>query len=128
MVAFEVAGASANPLVGASLNFQGNLMPGSNTIQVQVPSAVATGIFIAVATDDLDATAPTVPLVGSGFSDGGQLWDFFGVGNYSARAEYALITSAGTQSALFSPQEEAVTGQPVPRQLPDYTTTGVIFH
>ena len=75
---------------------------------------------VAVTFDDIDYTAPTVPLVGSGFTDEGSLWNLTTKG-FAARAEYKLVISAGAHTATFSPQE----GGP---QDPDYMTSSAIFH
>ena len=123
VVAFEVAGISANPLEGHALNFQAGMPPGSNTVDATVANAGSNGILIATTFDDIDYTAPTVPLVGSGSINAlssGSLWDFTGSGKPAATAEYALVASAGAHTTTFSPQE----GGP---QYPDYMTSAVIF-
>jgi hypothetical protein len=120
LVAFEVAGVAAAPLDGHVLNFQANVPPGANTVDATVTNSGSSDIQIAVTFDDIDYTAPTVPLVGSGFSDAGSLWDFTKTGKPSGRAEYALISSAGAHTATFSPQEGGA-------QYPDYMTSAVMF-
>ena len=120
VVAFEVAGASAAPVDGHTVNFQANVAPGTNTVTATVTNTNANGLLIAVTFDDIDATAPTVPLVGTGFSDAGSLWDFNNNGTFAGRAESAVISTAGSHTATFSPQEGGT-------QKPDYMTTAVIF-
>ena len=118
---FEVAGISASPLDGHAINFQAGMPPATNTLTVTVTSSNLSGIFIAVTFDDVDYTAPTVPLVGTGFTDAGQFWDFTNGGKPAARAEYLLETTSGAHTAIFSPEEGGT-------QHPDYETTGVLFH
>ncbi len=120
VVAFEIAGVSATPLDGHALNFQASIAPATNAVDATVTSSGASGVQVAVTFDDIDYTAPTEPLVGSGFTDAGSLWDLTTRG-FAARAESRLITSAGTHAATFSPQE----GGP---QNPDYMTASAIFH
>jgi hypothetical protein len=126
LVAFEVAGASGTPLDGHSLNFQAGVAPGTNTVSATVTTANSSGILIAVTFDDIDATAPTEPLAGSGFTSVARpLWHFAQVppiltGGPSAGAEYAFITSSGAHTATFSPQEGG-------SQAPDYMTCAAIF-
>jgi len=122
LVAFEVAGVASSALDGHALSFQAAIAPRTDALTATMTSSNANGILIAVTFDDLDATAPTVPLVGSGFTDAGQLWDFFGKGNYSARAEFAILATAGSHSALFSPQEAASQGA-----YPDYMTATIFL-
>jgi hypothetical protein len=121
LVAIEIAGVSASPLLGHTLNFQASVPPGSNSVGATVPAASMNAIFIAVTFDDIDATPPTVPRVGSGFTDAGTLWDFTGHGTPAARAEYALVSTAGPQTATFDPQE----GGP---QSPDYMTCAIVLY
>jgi IPT/TIG domain-containing protein len=119
---FEVAGVSATPLDGHTLNFQAGVPPGTNTVDATVTNTGSNGIMIAMTFDDIDYTAPTGPLVGTGFTDLGLFWDFKNVGKPSARAEYTLVTSAGAHTATFSPQESGGTNQ-----VPNYMTPAVIF-
>jgi hypothetical protein len=123
----EVAGVSSTPLQGHGLNFQASVPPGSNTLTVSATSSIANNLMIAVSFDDVDATAPTVPLLGTAFSDAGQLWDFFKAGRPSGRAEYALFGAAGLQTATFSP-EEAAGPHASGSQLPNYLTVTAIFY
>ena len=118
---FEVAGVSTAPLDGHALNFQASMPPATNTVKVAVTSTNSSGIFIAFTFDDIDYTAPTVPLIGTGFTDAGQFWDFTNGGKPAARAEYSLETSSGAHTATFDPEEGG-------SQYPDYMTTGVFFH
>jgi hypothetical protein len=120
VVAIEVAGVSVDPLLGHALNFQANVPPGTNTVGATVPDAGANAILIAVTFDDVDATPPTVPLPGSGFTDAGSLWDFTGQGRPAARAEYARVTSTGPRTATFDPQEGGL-------QSPDYMTCAIVL-
>jgi len=124
---FEIGGVSAAPLVAHALNFQSKLPPGSNTVKVNLTNSASSGLLVAVSMDDYGSVAPAAPLVGNGFTDAGSLWDFLRVGNPSTRAEYALVSSTGAQTATFSPQESTnsagLTGVP-----PDYITCAVIFH
>jgi hypothetical protein len=121
VVVFEITGVSANPLDGHTLTFQSSIPLGMNTVAATVTNTNSSGILIAVTFDDIDATAPTSPLPGSGLSDLGALWDFTKSGKPAARAEYSSVTSSGTQTATFSPQE----GGP---QSPNYMTLGAVFH
>jgi hypothetical protein len=121
VVVFEITGVSANPLDGHALAFQSSIPPGTNTVAAAVTNTNSSGILIAVTFDDIDATAPTTPLPGSGLTDLGALWDFTKSGKPAARAEYSSVSSSGTQTATFSPQE----GGP---QSPNYMTLGAVFH
>jgi hypothetical protein len=121
LAAFEIAGVAASPLDGHALNFQSSVPPGTNTVTATVTNAASSGIIVAVTFDDIDSTAPTVPLAGSGFGDLGSLWDFTKTGKFSARAEYSLISSSGAHTATFSPQEGG-------QQSPNYMTPAAIFH
>jgi hypothetical protein len=132
LVAFEVAGASSTPLDGHALNFQAGIAPGTDTVNATVTSTNSSGILIAVTFDDIDATAPTEPLAGSGFTSVARpLWHFaqsvtHPTGGPAAGAEYAIITSSGAHAATFSPQEPSsplVSGS----QFPDYMTCAAIF-
>jgi hypothetical protein len=125
LVAFEVAGASSTPLDGHTLNTQASVPPGTNTVSATVTTNNSSGILIAVTFDDVDATAPTEPLAGSGFTGvSSPLWDFAQKPTPpgpAAGAEYAFITSSGAHTATFSPQEGGL-------QFPDYMTCAAIFH
>jgi hypothetical protein len=121
LAAFEIAGVAASPLDGHALNFQSSVPPGTNTVTATVTNAASSGILVAVTFDDIDSTAPTVPLAGGGFGDLGSLWDFTKTGKLSARAEYSLISSSGAHTATFSPQEGG-------QQSPNYMTPAAIFH
>jgi hypothetical protein len=121
LAAFEIAGVAASPLDGHALNFQASIPPGTNTVTATVTNVASSGILVAVTFDDIDSTAPTVSLAGSGFFDLGSLWDFTQTGRLSARAEYALISSSGAHTATFSPQEGG-------QQSPNYMTPAAIFH
>jgi hypothetical protein len=126
LVAFEVAGVSSTPLDGHALNTQVSISPGTNTVNATVTSTNSSGILIAVTFDDIDATAPTQPLAGSGFTGVGPLWDFTHAGMPAAAAEYLLITSSGANTATFSPQEPSsplVSGS----EFPDYMTCAAVF-
>jgi hypothetical protein len=125
LVAFEVAGVSSTPLDGHTLNPQASIPPGTNTVIATVTSTNSSGILIAVTFDDVDATAPTEPLAGSGFTGVGPLWDFTHAGIPAAAAEYSIITTSGAHTATFSPQEG---GGQIPPQYPDYMTTAAIFY
>ena len=122
LVAFEVAGVSSNP--EHTLHFQPGIPPGTNTVNATVTTNNSSGILIAVTFDDVDATAPTEPLAGSGFTSvASPLWDFAQTPTPpgpSAAAEYALITASGAHTAAFSPQEGGA-------QYPDYMTCAAIF-
>jgi len=125
LVAFEVAGVSSNPIGGQhTLNFQAGIAPGTDTVNATVTSTNSSGILIAVTFDDVDATSPTEPLAGSGFTSVARpLWDFAQTPTPpgpSAAAEYALITASGAHTAAFSPQEGGA-------QFPDYMTCAAIF-
>jgi hypothetical protein len=126
IVAFEVAGVSSAPLDGHALNFQAGVPPGTNTVNATVTTNSSSGILIAVTFDDIDYTAPTEPLAGSGFTSVARpLWQFAQsvtqpTGGPSAGAEYELITSPGAYTATFSPQEGGT-------QYPDYMTCAAIF-
>jgi hypothetical protein len=126
LVAFEVAGASSTPLDGHTLNFQAGIPPGTDTVNATVTSTNSSGILIAVTFDDIDFTAPTEPLAGSGFTSvASPLWHFAQsvtqpTNGPSAAAEYLLITSSGAHTATFSPQEGGT-------QFPDYMTCAAIF-
>jgi hypothetical protein len=126
LVAFEVAGVSSTPLDGHALNTQASIPPGTNTVFATVTTTNSSGILIAVTFDDLDYTAPTEPLAGSGFTSVARpLWQFaqsvtHPTGGPSAGAEYALISSSGAHTASFSPQEGGA-------QFPDYMTCAAIF-
>jgi hypothetical protein len=120
LVAFEVASVSSTPLAGHKINFQAGIPPGTNTVNATVTSTNSSGILIAVTFDDIDATAPTQPLAGSGFTGVGPLWDFTHAGMPAAAAEYAIITSSGAHTATFSPQEGG-------SEYPDYMTCAAIF-
>jgi hypothetical protein len=76
--------------------------------------------LVGVTVAEVDATAPTAPLVGAGWADAGPLWDFFGNGNASARAEYATFDSAGPHVVSFGAAEGG-------EQLPDYVTVAAFF-
>jgi hypothetical protein len=121
VAAFEIAGVSPSPIDGHALNFQSSVAPGSNTVTATAANGNSTGILVAVTFDDIDSTAPTVPLAGSGFNDLGPLWDFTQTGKSAARAEFEFISSSGTQTATFSPQEGG-------QQSPNYMTAVAIFH
>jgi hypothetical protein len=121
VVVFEITGVSANPLDGHALVIQSGIPPGTNTVTATVTNTNSSGILIAVTFDDIDATAPTSPLPGSGLTDLGALWDFTKSGKPAARAEYSSVSSPGTHTATFSSQE----GGP---QSPNYLTLGAIFH
>src|SRR5258708_23883583 len=121
LAAFEIAGVAATPLDGHALNLQASIPPGINTVTATVTNVASSGILVAVTFDDIDSTAPTVPLAGSGFGDLGSLWDFTKTGKFSARAEYSLISTSGPHPATFSPQE----GAP---QSPNYITPAAAFH
>ena len=121
VVAFEVTGVSSNPLAGHTVNLQANVAPGTNNLSASVNSSSASGLMLAVAFDEIDATAPTVPLPGTGLSNAGQLWDFFGVGNPSGRAGFQTVTGSGLHSAYFSAQEGGA-------QYPNYLNAAAIFH
>jgi hypothetical protein len=120
MVAFEVAGVSATPLGGHTLNFQAGVPPGTDSLTATATSTNTSGILIATTFDDVDATAPTQPLAGSGLIGAGPFWDFTRLGRPAASAEYVIITSAGAHTATFSPQEPGT-------QAPDYMTSAAIF-
>ena len=126
VVAFEIAGVSATPLDGHTLHYQVGIPPGTNTVDATVTNTGSSGIQVAVTFDDIDYTAPTVPLVGSGFTDVVSLWDLTTKG-FAARAESALVTAAGAHTATFSPQENSGATQNPP-QYPDYMTSSAIFH
>jgi hypothetical protein len=121
LAAFEIAGVAASPLDGHALNFQSSIPPGTNTVTATVTNVASSGILVAITFDDIDYTAPTVPLAGGGFVDLGSLWDFTNTGKFSARAEYLLISSSGAHTATFSPQEGG-------QQSPNYMTPAAIFH
>jgi uncharacterized repeat protein (TIGR03803 family) len=123
VVAFEIAGASASPIEGHTLNFQAGVPPGKNSVEATVTNVIASGLLLAVTYDDIDYTVPTVPLVGGGYTDAGSLWNYNSSGwtnGYSGRAESATVSSAGSHVATFSPEEGGA-------QNPDYMTTAVIF-
>lgn len=128
VVAFEITGASSEPLDGHAISFQGDLAPGTDTLNVAVTNTSTQGLYIAFTFNDVDYLTPTAPLLGTGFTaaygtDGsGALMDFTKSGMPSATAEYHAISAAGTHNATFSPQEPEGDGQ-----YPDYMTTGVIF-
>ena len=121
LVAFEVAGVSANPLDGHALSFQAVVPKGTNTVDATVTNVRSSGILIAVTFEDIDFTAPTGALIGTGFTDAGLLWDFSKSGKPAAHAEYSVVSSAGQHVATFDPQE----GGP---QSPDYMTCAAIFN
>ncbi len=122
---FEITGVSANPVDGHSLNFQGSVPPGSNTLNVTVTNTQSTGLYLALTFNDVDYTVPTAPTVGPGFSplSSGPIWDFTEAGKPSATAEFQTVITSGAHTATFSPVEATVNGQS-----PNYMTTGVIFH
>jgi hypothetical protein len=120
LVAFEVAGVSSTPLGGHTLNFQAGVPPGTDSVNAAATSTNSSGILIAFTFDDVDATAPTGPLAGSGLIGVGSFWDFTRLGRPAASAEYAIITSSGAHTATFSPQEAGA-------QAPDYMTSAAIF-
>jgi hypothetical protein len=121
VVVFEITGVSANPLDGHALRFQSSIPPGTSTVAATVTNTNSSGILVAVTFDDIDATAPTGPLPGSGFTDLGALWDFTKSGKPAARAEYSSVSSSGAHTAPFTPQEGG-------QQSPNYMTLGAIFH
>ncbi len=121
LTVFEIAGVSAQPLDAHTLNFQATIPPGKDTVQATVTSTVASGIVIAMTFDDIDFTAPTAPLAGTGYTDAGAFWDFTKTGKPAARAAYAPIVGTGPYTAVFSPQEGG-------SQDPDYMTCAAIFH
>src|SRR5258708_11198160 len=121
LAAFEIAGVAATPLDGHALNLQARIPPGINTVTATVTNVASSGILVAVTFDDIDSTAPTVPLAGSGFGDLGSLGDFRGTGKFAPRAGDYWVLAPGAHTATFSPQEGG-------QQSPDYMTPAAIFH
>ena len=80
VVAFEVAGVLAKPLDGHTLHFQAGVAPGPNALDAVVSNSHPDGILIATTFDDVDAAAPTSPLISAGFTDplGASFWKFIG--------------------------------------------------
>jgi hypothetical protein len=121
VVVFEVAGVTSSPIDGHTINFQGSVAPGIDAVSATVTSANSTGILLAFTFDDIAFTTPTVPLVGACCTDAGSFWAFATSSKPSARGEYTGISSAGSHTVFFSPQEGGA-------QHPNYMTVATIFH
>ena len=147
---FEITGVAANPVVASAINLQRNVPSGTNTnaISVTVSNNTLTsnlsnnGLFVAVTFDEVDATVPTTPTPGTGFTGltlsssttffqgtasvtapliNGAMWNFYYKPNQNAAtAEYKSVGTVGTFTATFNPIEGGA-------QNPSYLTLGAIF-
>ena len=108
--AYEIMGVGA--ILGHTLHFQGSLAPGTDDVTANLTGG--SGFVVAATFDDVAADAPTVPLVGSGFTDTGNWWEFCAP-NYSMRSE------SGTHNSVTLSAQESANPEP------DYMTAAVLF-
>ena len=139
----EIAGVTASPLVGHSVNLQAGDAPGANdgvtSNGIVVSAAQTPALLLALSMDTFGGTSDlgpnqggdgqSGPKFGTGFTAETTLWNFdpgltcAGIACNLASFETKSITAAGTDAATFTARAPA--GSPHPG---DYATVAVVFH